>query len=284
MREEGAVVRNVGDTARWAAVFRARETEREDALFRDPYAARLAGSRGEQIAAAFPFHNEQAWSWVTRTWLFDHLISKEIATGTEIVMNLASGLDARPYRMKLPPTIAWVEVDFADVLHYKEQVLADAKPSCRVERVPLNLSNLAERRALFSNFGRAKKALVVTEGLLMYLTETACGELAQDLFASGCEHWILDIASPGLLKMLQQEGGSQLEKVGAPLQFAPQQGPQFFIRHGWTVQEVHSMLKTADRLGRVPQPLKPAAAAPEPPPDQMGDRPWSGVCLLKRAA
>ena len=45
------LVRNISDTAMWAAAYRARETERPGALFRDPFAKRLAGPRGEQIAA-----------------------------------------------------------------------------------------------------------------------------------------------------------------------------------------------------------------------------------------
>ncbi len=49
MSDSQATVQNISDTARWAAVFRARETERPDALFRDPYARRLAGERGFQI-------------------------------------------------------------------------------------------------------------------------------------------------------------------------------------------------------------------------------------------
>jgi O-methyltransferase involved in polyketide biosynthesis len=32
-------IRNISDTARWMAVYRARETERPDAHFRDPFAA-----------------------------------------------------------------------------------------------------------------------------------------------------------------------------------------------------------------------------------------------------
>jgi O-methyltransferase involved in polyketide biosynthesis len=48
------LVRNISDTARWAAVYRARETERPDALFRDPYARRLSGERGVAIADALP--------------------------------------------------------------------------------------------------------------------------------------------------------------------------------------------------------------------------------------
>lgn len=52
MSKTGPLVRDVSDTALWVAVYRARETERPDALFRDPYARRLAGARGEQIARA----------------------------------------------------------------------------------------------------------------------------------------------------------------------------------------------------------------------------------------
>ncbi|HMC32560.1 MAG TPA: class I SAM-dependent methyltransferase [Candidatus Angelobacter sp.] len=43
-------LRNISDTALWVAIYRARETERPDALFRDPFARKLAGARGEQIA------------------------------------------------------------------------------------------------------------------------------------------------------------------------------------------------------------------------------------------
>jgi O-methyltransferase involved in polyketide biosynthesis len=37
-------IRNISDTARWVAVYRARENERPDAVFRDPFARRLAGN------------------------------------------------------------------------------------------------------------------------------------------------------------------------------------------------------------------------------------------------
>jgi O-methyltransferase involved in polyketide biosynthesis len=44
-----STIENVSDTARWVAVYRAMETARPDALFHDPYAARLAGEKGEAI-------------------------------------------------------------------------------------------------------------------------------------------------------------------------------------------------------------------------------------------
>src|SRR4051794_2293342 len=43
------LIRNISDTALWVAMYRAWETERPDPVFRDPYARRLAGTRGEEI-------------------------------------------------------------------------------------------------------------------------------------------------------------------------------------------------------------------------------------------
>src|SRR5262245_61383351 len=94
-------LRNVSDTARWVAIYRAIESERPDALFRDPYARRLAGERGERIRAAMEFANRNAWSFVARTVLFDRFVTESIANGTDMIVNLAAGLDTRPYRMAL---------------------------------------------------------------------------------------------------------------------------------------------------------------------------------------
>ena len=49
---------NISDTARWVAVYRAQETARPDAIFRDPFAERLAGERGD--SGGFP--DMRCWS------------------------------------------------------------------------------------------------------------------------------------------------------------------------------------------------------------------------------
>lgn len=276
-------VRNISDTALWAATYRARETERGNALFRDPFARRLAGERGRQIAASFPSHDRHEWAWVMRTVLFDRFIAERIAQGADMVVNLAAGLDARPYRMDLPASLPWIEVDLPELLSYKEEILAGERPVFAVERVRLDLSDVASRRDLFEKLGRrARNALVVTEGLLIYLTESEVGTLADDLARpSGFRHWIVDIASPGLLRMLQREIGSQLSQAGAPLKFAPEAGPEFFISHGWKATAVQSPLKAAARAKRLPFWLRLAALLPESA-GRQGRRPWSGVCLLAR--
>src|SRR5436189_1258937 len=163
-------IRKISDTARWVAVYRARETERTDAVFRDPFARRLAGEHGEQIAASISFAEKNSWPFVARTWLTDQVISNQIKSGTDMVINLAAGLDARPYRMNLPGSLQWIEVDLPEILAHKEGVLRNETPVCQVERVRLNLSDVRARRDLFSELGRrTNRALVVTEGLLVYL-------------------------------------------------------------------------------------------------------------------
>src|ERR1700733_12405458 len=150
MDQLNSSVRNISDTARWVAYFRARETQRPDALFRDPFAERLDGERGFQIANTLPDGNNHEWAWVARTYLFDQFTSRMIQEGVDLVVNLAAGLDARPYRMDLPPSLEWVEVDFPEIISYKENILASEKPVCRLERIPLDLSDVPARRTLFA--------------------------------------------------------------------------------------------------------------------------------------
>jgi methyltransferase (TIGR00027 family) len=276
------LIRNVSDTAQWVATYRARETERPNALFRDPFAKRLAGERGEQIAAAMPNVAGSDWPFVIRTYLFDRAITSELARGVDTVVNLAAGLDARPYRMTLPPTLTWVEVDLPELLAYKTEVLAGERPACVLERVPVDLSNVADRRALFDRVGaRAKKALIITEGLLIYLDADQVGALASDLAArSTFQRWIVDIASPGLLQMMQRRGmGAMVTQAGAAYKFAPPEGPSFFERHGWSPVDIQSLFDNAAQAGRLPLLLRLMSLLPQPKGPR---RVWSGVCLLQR--
>lgn len=278
-------IQHISDTARWAAVYRAIETERPDGLFRDPYARRLAGERGAQIAAALPFHEQHSWSWVMRTYLFDRLITEQIKDGVDLVVNLAAGLDMRPYRMALPASLKWVEVDFPGILDYKEEVFGAEKPRCALERVRMDLADLDARRRLFAELrGRARKGLVLSEGLVIYLSVEQAGVLAQDLFdARVFQRWVLDIVSPGLLQMLLENTDSEFGEGVAKLKFAPEHGPDFFRPFEWETVSVESTAKAAAGLKRLPKELEGPVAAMPDDPTRMGPMPWSGVCLLGRA-
>jgi O-methyltransferase involved in polyketide biosynthesis len=206
-----------------------------------------------------------------------------VEQGVDLVVNLAAGLDARPYRMALPASLLWVEIDLPDLLAYKEEILAREKPVCAVERLRLDLSQPGPRREVFEALGRrGKKALVISEGLIVYLEREEVASLARDLAAPpSFKCWATDLGSPGLIRMLQKRMGAHLEGAAAPLKFGPPEGPAFFAPYGWKALEVHSILHAAARAGRLSFLLRLAALFPEANGPQ-GSRPWSGACLLGR--
>lgn len=229
-----------------------------------------------------PLGGNNDWSMITRTCLADDFINEQIQQGVDMVINLAAGLDARPYRMQLPSSLKWIEVDLPEILSYKEEILRNDKPVCLLERVRLDLSDAAARRSLFSQLGRqASKALIISEGLLIYLSPDDVAGLAKDLAAPpSFQSWILDIGSPGLLRMLARRLAKQLHQI-APFKFAPPEGPDFFIPYGWKPVDVRSLLKNAARLKRLSFFMRLIALLPETEKSRR-DRPWSGVCLMKK--
>jgi methyltransferase (TIGR00027 family) len=273
-------VRSVADTALWVAYFRALETRRADALFRDPFAERLAGERGFEIANTLRDGNKQEWVWVARTYLCDEFLSRKIRDGADMIVNLAAGLDARPYRMDVPASLRWVEVDLPEIIDYKADILANEKPKCHLERVRLDLSDREARLKLFTELNfQGKKIAVMAEGLLIYLTTDEVASFAGDL--SDQEHfhsWIIDLASPMQLKLMQWTMGKQLSEAGAAFKFGPPDGPEFFRPYGWTLEDVQGLLKTAAQFNRAPSDVGPVLPDPT---GSMGKRQWSGVCLFQ---
>lgn len=273
---------NISATARWIAIYRMRETQRPDACFRDPYAARFLNAddlRTPLLAGP----SGSAWAMVARTAVIDELVLRCVADGASVVVNLAAGLDTRPYRLDLPPGLRWVEVDLPAVIAEKEAVLANDVPRCQLERVALDLSDVEARRALLASLDGGK-VLVITEGLTIYLQPDAVAALASDLRARPAYcWWITDLVSPRTLSALQQAHGRTLAALDAPMRFAPTEGPPWFAAVGWPPIEVRSYLQEAARLRRVPLHLRLIAWLL---PDSKGVRPpglWGGVCLLGRA-
>ena len=246
-------IEHISDTARWVAVYRAMETERPDAIFNDPFAARLAGDRGRAIVDGMKQGRSMAWAMIVRTAVFDEIILDRIRTGhIDVVLNLAAGLDARAWRMPLPSALRWIDVDLTGILDYKAEMLRDAKPVCQYEAIRVDLTDAARRQALFSQIGStSSRVLVVTEGLLIYLTADQVGELARDLHQPATlKWWLIDLANPRLLAMMQRSWGKNVREGNAPFQFAPAEGTKFFERFGWREAEYRSGLDEARRLDR----------------------------------
>ncbi len=282
------VLRSVSDTALLVAYHRAMETRRPDALFKDELAVRISEGRGEQIAHDLRGGRSMAWTTIVRTVLLDDIVLRLVAQGADTVVNLAAGLDARPYRLPLPPTLRWIEVDLPDLLRDKQEAFGDRTPACQVARVPLDLADAAERRALFARLGaESRRALVMSEGLLVYLPPALVGELADDLHAEPVfQHWAIDLATPMVKRRINRSWGRKFEEAKTQYQFAPEEGTRFFAPHGWREAEFHVLFDHAIRVNRtmrgiwmfhVMKRLAPRRTA------RMLEKWRAGVVLLARA-
>jgi methyltransferase (TIGR00027 family) len=253
MTDDPRAIRNVSDTGLWVAIYRAMESERPDALFKDPFARRLGGVRGETIVRTLPKGGATAWPMIVRTAVMDEIIMRCIREhGARGVLNLAAGLDARPYRLALPPATRWFHVDLPDMIAYVESRLAGERPACTLEYVVADLTDATARRGVIARAGTAGgPVLAISEGLLIYLQPEQVAALARDLSAEpSVRWWLIDLASPRMIEMLKKNWQPHLSAANAPFVFAPPEGTGFFEPFGWREAEFRSTWGEANRLKR----------------------------------
>jgi methyltransferase (TIGR00027 family) len=250
----------ISETAYLVAMYRALESERPDALFRDSWARLLAGGKGQILVEMLGDKKQAANMIATRTYTIERTIENLVKSQQiDTVVNLGAGLDTRPYRLSLPRSLQWIEVDLPEISIYKEAQLQSETPVCHLQRIHLDLANLESRQALFSQISaKATQVLVLTEGLLSYLPEEQVSSLAEDLRNQpNFRWWLLELVSAfGMEKFPlqwrerlfhQYFSGNNNKSVYL---FAPQQGLNFFSQRGWRIAQFYSAWKESRRLKR----------------------------------
>jgi methyltransferase (TIGR00027 family) len=269
-------ITHVSDTALMVAACRAHETELEDALVRDPFAARLAGERGVAILRALPHANVVRLGLAVRTRFVDELLLQALRENPiTTVLSIGCGLDTRPWRLDLPSSLRWIEIDFGEVLDYKDRLMFGEAPRCRRDRLTADLNDPAQRSALYEAAGSAP-ALMITEGLLLYLPAATVEALAAEASShSGVSHWISDITTSAFSTVLG--GGADTTKpirhVQASDALKGEQILEVLRRNGWTTSAMRSYITDVGFvLERVRRALGGAAPPrlPYPPNDPTG--------------
>ncbi|AOW92676.1 hypothetical protein BFN03_08145 [Rhodococcus sp. WMMA185] len=187
----------VGKTALSVARARAEESTRADRLFDDPYASAFVEAAPES-APELPTDSEGAnrlrhdlsTHIVTRTRFFDTYLLDSCTHGCRQVALLAAGLDTRAFRLDWPDGVRLFEVDRADVLGFKRDVLdaAGAAPRCERTIVEADLSEGWVEPLLAAGFDRTVPTAWLAEGLMVYLSAEDAARLFAaigDLSASG---------------------------------------------------------------------------------------------------
>lgn len=283
-KQDPPIIQDVSDTALWVATFRFIESQRPDALFQDPLAGRLAGERGARIAARMSSSRYVRWSVVIRTCIIDAYIQELITQGVDTIINLGCGLDTRPYRLKLPSSLRWVELDFPQIIDYKSKILASETPDCKLDRISMDLNDTHKVDEIFAQINRdSEKVLILTEGMIPYLDEKQVGTLAQTLRKNEkFVYWIVDYYSAHVAQYMNSRK-RQKQMRNAPFKFFPKDWHQFFSIKGWSEAEMRYLGEASIRLGRkIPIPwwaqiLRDLLRLKDP----KQSRQYSGFALLK---
>lgn len=243
-----AIRHPVSRTARLTAAARAREKERADPLFVDPFAAALAGAEGFELMARLEAATRPpGWSGppenpyiVIRTRFIDDFIAATLSQSPiRQVVLVAAGLDTRPYRLALPEGTRWFELDRPEVLQFKQEVLEGlgARARCQPVTLPVDLETADwTSRLLGAGFARRDPTLWVIEGLFPYLDEKAVNgllALISELAATG-SRLVADFPGQSFLQSPWVRPTMEvMERENAPWRFGTDEPEALFAAHGW---------------------------------------------------
>src|SRR5271165_246460 len=229
-------MKDVSDTALLVAAARASETERPDGLVRDPYAATLAGERGIGIARNANLSRWMSFGIGLRSRFIDDLLTMELRDRPiDCILSLGAGLDARPWRLSLPGSLRWIEVDFEPILGYKQNALKGVPSQCRLEHMSADLNEKGERQHVLDEItAKGSRVLLLTEGLLYYLpASTVRGLAIETAERTSFSSWILDVSSQALMQLDHAIGRRSIEKFGHETRLDGEQILQTVTESGW---------------------------------------------------
>ena len=276
-------IEHVSDTALMVCACRALENDRHDGLVRDRFASKLAGEKGMAIA-----RSDSGFEWMclgtgVRSRFIDDLVDELVRErGIRTVVNLGAGLDTRPWRMDLPAALRWIEVDFPDMLNYKAARLEGEQPRCALERIPADLSVPADRSRVFDAAG-SQPALMITEGLLMYLPRTVVNSLgAEAASKSGVRFWLFDATSVDLMRRGHPDMMDQIDAVRAADHLSGREIVEAVEGQGWNLvaSRTYARDSAAIALDRITKLL----SSGQVPAQRPADEDPSGVYLFSHRA
>jgi methyltransferase (TIGR00027 family) len=187
---------SVGATATMVAAQRA--LSHREGLIDDPFAEPLVQAVGMDFTTRF-FNGEIdfkeldpelnlrdfAEHMAVRTRFFDKLFTDAAAAGVRQAVILASGLDARAYRLPWPDGTVVYEVDQPEVIEFKSRTLAElgAKPTADRRTVAIDLRNDWPQALIDTGFDTTQPTAWIAEGLLIYLPSDAQDKLFDNITA-----------------------------------------------------------------------------------------------------
>ena len=141
-----------------------------------------------------------------------------------------------------------------------------------------------ERRKLFEKLGsEVKRALVITEGVIGYLTNDQAAALSKDIFSiPSFSFWVQDYAQGKMKNHRRSKDMVKKMVKHTPIQFRCADPIGFFGEHGWRIKQNIFILDEADRIGKPFPVMFPWNLLIKlPPVKQMGNKTYGYVMFEK---
>jgi methyltransferase (TIGR00027 family) len=191
---------SVGATATMVAAGRAMVTKAPDGLINDPFADPLVRAVGVdfftkmldgelELESVENFSADRMQAMIhgmgVRTKYFDEYFARATDNGVRQAVILASGLDARAYRLPWPDGTVVYEIDQPQVIEFKTTTLAGigAQPSATRRTVAIDLRAAWPTALREAGLDPAKPTAWLAEGLLIYLPPEAQDRLFDNIAA-----------------------------------------------------------------------------------------------------
>jgi methyltransferase (TIGR00027 family) len=192
---------SVGATATMVAAARAVATKADNPLINDQFAEPLVRAVGVDFLTRWAAGDladvdvddaDSTWklhqmpdAMAVRTRFFDAFFHEATQAGVRQAVILASGLDARAYRLNWPADMTVFEVDQPEVIAFKTQTLAElgASPTTDRRTVAIDLRNDWPAALTEAGFDRSQPTAWIAEGLLGYLPPEAQDRLLDNISA-----------------------------------------------------------------------------------------------------
>lgn len=250
----------VAATGLLTAAMRAEETARDDRLFTDPFAERLAGDDGRQLLAdAVAATGQASAEIIIRTRFFDEALAAAQSDGLSQVVILAAGMDARAYRVPWRPATTVYEVDQPHVIATKEERLAGESPRCHRVAVGVDLADDWPKALRSKGFDTSARTAWLVEGLLQYIDASAVDTLFARIDALSAPGSVLlyDVVGRTLLEAPFLESALHyMRQLGAPWVFGTDTPAALVEARGWTAV-VTDVAEPGSRWNRWEHPVVP---------------------------
>ena len=196
---------SVGATATMVAAARAIATKADNPVIEDRFAEPLVRAVGVdfftrwtdgEIDAADVDYHESSWklgdmpdAMAARTRFFDNFFRDATAAGIRQAVILASGLDARAYRLAWPDDMTVFEIDQPEVIEFKTTTLAGlgAAPKADLRTVAIDLRQDWPTALLEAGLDQSRPTAWIAEGLFGYLPPAAQDALLDNITALSAE-------------------------------------------------------------------------------------------------